>query len=389
MKRILLAGISVATLSAAAFALDGEKQETRVRVQSGHNVMIGGEGTVIELRGENGDRTLHMERDGEDTVITVNGQTIEIQDGEVRIDGQVVEADHGSVVIVDGDELRVIRGNFDAELDRGFELHMAERAEHMARMGEEIRARFESEDGTHAYAFAFDSEGLTEDIMESLERAMEGLDGRHIDSDDWDDMSEEERDEVREALREAREEMREAMREVRSEMAEMEGERRRVRVELRQAAREMERAERDMERAAREQRRVEVIRRRHDEAEANGEPIRWEWRSDHDAAIFREQQAHREQREVRVEQDEDGRRRVWVNGEEKTGDELTEWLNQIESDRLAGGSRPSEDGHHRMRRVERLEFRSDDGEEHRVIELDGGRHVVVQIHTSDDEETDE
>ena len=100
MKRILLAGISVATLSAAAFAFDGEKQETRVRVESGHNVMIGGDGPIIELRGENGDRTLHMERDGEDTVITVNGQTIEIEDGEVRIDGQVVEAGHGSVVIL-------------------------------------------------------------------------------------------------------------------------------------------------------------------------------------------------------------------------------------------------------------------------------------------------
>ena len=377
MKRILLAGISVATLSAAAFAFDGEKQETRVRVESGHNVMIGGDGPIIELRGENGDRTLHMERDGQDTVITVNGQTIEIEDGEVRIDGQVVEAGQGSVVIVDGDELRVVGGEFDMEFDREFEIHMAERAEHLARMGEEIRARFESEDGTHAYAFAFDTEGLTEDIMESLEHAMEGLDGHHIDDEDWDDMTAEEREEVREALREAREEMREAMRDVREDMRDMEGERRRVRVELREAARAMARAEREMARAERERHRIEVIRRRH--GDADGDET-WEWRSDDGGHAFHEQ------REIRVEEDEDGRRRVWVNGEEKTGDDLTEWLNQIESDRLAGGSERHGDGHP-MRRVERLEFQTEDGERW-IIELDGGRHVVVEIHTDDADRDD-
>ncbi|MAK65189.1 MAG: hypothetical protein CMF75_10705 [Maricaulis sp.] len=373
-------------MSAAAFALDGEKQETRVRVQADHNVMIGGDGPIIELRGANGERTLHMERDGEDTVITVNGQTIEIEDGEVRIDGQVVEASDHSVVIVDGDTVRVVGGDFDMELDQEFEIHMAERAEHLARMGEEIRARFESEDGVHAYAFAFDDEGgedLHETIMESLEAAMAGLENGRHHGDDWEDLSAEEREEVREALREAREEMREAMREVRAEMTEMEGERRRVRVELREAARDMARAEREMARAAREERRIEIIRRHGEAEDSEGVQHRWEWRSDHDAAIFREQQAQRESRNVRVEQDEDGRRRVWVNGEEQTGDDLTEWLNQLESDRLAGAAGRGDDGHH-MRRVERLEFRSGDGER-QVIELEGGQTVVVEIQTDDED----
>ncbi|WP_203295118.1 hypothetical protein [Maricaulis parjimensis] len=386
MKRFLLAGISVATLSAAAFAFDGEKQETRVRVEAGHNVMIGGDGPIIELRGENGERTLHIERDGEDSVITVNGQTIEIEDGEVRIDGQVVEARAHSVVVVEGDDIRVVDGDFEFEFDQEFAIHMAERAEHLARMGEEMRAQFHSEDG-NVYAFSFDTEGLTADVMATLEATLEGLemDGHHFNDSEWDDLTEEEREEVRQELREAREEIREAMREVRIEMAEMEsemeGERRQVRMEVRRAAREMAEAQRELARAEREHHRIEIMRRLQDGEAGDGAHYTYSWSSDDGDEMASQSQS------IRVEEDTEGRRRVWVDGEEQTGDDLIEWLNQLESDRLAGAADRERARHDRMRRVERLEFRGEAGER-RVIELDGGGQVVVEIHT-DDEDSDE
>ena len=105
MKRILLAGGAIATLSAAAWAMDDDKQHTmRVQVEDGHSIVVGGDGPVVELRGADGERTIHMERDGADTTITVNGQNVEIHNGEVIVDGQRVEAGPNSMIVVDGDE---------------------------------------------------------------------------------------------------------------------------------------------------------------------------------------------------------------------------------------------------------------------------------------------
>jgi hypothetical protein len=379
MKRILLAGAAIATLSAAAWAVDGGKQETRVRVNSDHHVVLGGDGPIVELRGANGERTLHMERDGSETVITVDGQTIEIRDGEVRVDGQVVEAGHGHVVIVDGDEVRVVGAGSEVEFDRAFALHMAERAEHMARLHEHLENGFAFGNGED-FVLEFDAEGLQADVLASLEETLSGLEGGDYRGRDWDELSDEEREEVRETLREAREEVREAMAEVREEMREMEremeGERRRIRVELRNAAREMERAEREVERAAREHRRVEIIRRLHgDEADGDRAMI-WHHRNDGEGIA--------ERRDVRIEEDDDGRRRVWIDGEEQTGDDLTRWLNRLETDRLAGAS--GDNGARRHRRVERLELDGDNG--HRVIELDGGRRVVILERGGDEDGED-
>ena len=367
MKRLLLAGGAIATLSAAAFAMDGDdKQHTRVRVNTDQpRLVVGGEGPIVELRGANGERTLHVERDGEDTVIRVNGQLVEIHDGTVTVDGQPVEAGRSSVVVIDGDDVRVIDGDYEMEFDREFTAHLAERAEHLARLHTEMAGDFDID---------IDVEGLRADVMTSLEATLADLEGSEFhDSDDWDELSPQEREEVREAMREAREEIREAMAEVRIEMREvereLEGERRRVRIEMRQverdrarAARDIARAERDVARAAREQRVVEMIRRGGDpdtrvefiERDPHAPPASW---SHH--------------REIRVEE-EDGRTRVWVDGTEQTGDDLTGWLNQLQSDRLAGG--PGDDRAHR--RVERLEWRSAD-DEHRIIELDGGTRVVI------------
>jgi len=369
MKRFLLAGAAIATLSAAAWAMDNDKQHTRIQVEDGHSVIMngGGQGPIVEVRGENGERTIHMERDGADTTIRIDGQTVEIAGGEVIVDGQRVEVGRDGMVIVDGSEIRIVENDFDIEFDAGFAAHMAERAEHLARMHEDFAENF---------VFEFDAEGLEADVMASLEETLadlENQDFRYSYSGDWEDLSPEEREDVREAMAEAREEVREAMQEVRREMAELErdmaGERRRVRVELRNAQREMARAEREVARAerevARERRHVE-IRRRDAEAEAADAELQHVW-------VHRERldaDAGGERRDVRIEEDDDGRRRVWIDGEEQTGDALVDWLNRLETDRLAGAS-----GDRARRHVERLHIEG--GHDRRVIESEDGSRVVI------------
>lgn len=369
MKRFLLAGVAIATLSAAAWAMDNDKQHTRIHVEDGHSVVMngGGGGPVVEVRGENGERTIHMERDGETTTLRINGQTVEIGDDVVTVDGQRVDIGPNGMVIVGDGDIRVVEDDFDIEFDTEFAAHMAERAEHLARMHEDFAENF---------VFEFDAEGLEADILSSLEDTLADLEDQDFHysySGDWEDLSPEEREEVREALAEAREDVREAMQDVRREMAELQrdmaGERRRVRVELRNAQREMARAEREMARAerevARERRHVE-IRRRDAEAEAADAERRH-------VRVRRERldaEADRERRDVRIEEDDDGRRRVWINGEEQTGDDLTRWLNRLETDRLAGAS-----GDRARRHVERL--RIEDGHDRRVVESEDGRRVVI------------
>lgn len=388
MKRILLAGGAIATLGAAAWAIDDDKQHTRILVSDGHQVIMNaeGRGPVVEIRGENGERTIHMERDGRDTTLRIDGQTVEIADGVVTVDGERIEAGADSVIIVGEGSIRVVERDFEMAFDTEFAAHMAERAEHLARMQTELAGNFDIE-------LDFDGEEVQAEVMRSLEEALSNLERSDFHHDgDWDDLSAEEQAEVREALREAREEIREAMAEVRIELAEvereMEGERRRVRIELReaerdmaQAQRDMVRAERDIARAARdaareERRRVEIHRRRDEEA-ARGEESR------HRALAWRERTERLdpdENRSVRIEQDNDGRRRVWVDGEEQTGDALIDWLNRLEADRLAGNS----EGDRVRRHVERLHLEGD--RERRVIESDDGERVVILEFQSRDDE---
>jgi hypothetical protein len=163
---------------------------------------------------------------------------------------------------------------------------------------------------------------------------------------------------------------------------------RRAAREMAEAEREMARAERDIARAHRdlarhENRRVEVIRRRHGD-DAEGHANVWiERDGDHEVQF--------EERDVRIEQDEDGRRRVWINGEEQTGNDLTNWLNQLESERLAGARADGE----RHRRVERVELAGREGDRrrielragHRVVELLGrdGERQVIELDGADGE----
>lgn len=364
MRKFLMAGIALAVTGATAYALDDDRdRHTRIHVASdSHATFIGDDGQIVEVRGAGGDRTIHIDRDGERSVINVDGQEIEIVDGEVRIDGQVVDVEHDGVVVIDGVNVRVIEGDH-ARMGRTFELHMAERVEHLAEM----------EDHIARMVIDMDVEGIEAGVMASLELALAGLDeGRIVHTDDWDDLTPEEREEVRAEIREAREEIREAMHETRREMreahAEMEGARRMARIEVRRAAREMARAEREIARAERDRARarVEVLRSDRQAGRANVERLQ---------DVLRNNDAD----DIRIE-DEDGRRRVWIDGEEQTGDDLVDWLNRLEIDRLEG----RHDGRRAERemRVERLRR----GEGRRVIELDGGeRVVIVEIDEDDDE----
>jgi hypothetical protein len=172
------------------------------------------------------------------------------------------------------------------------------------------------------------------EVMHALEEALEGLEDGHVmHSSDWDDLSEEEQAEVRAELREAREELREHMRELSVERGEhrtlvlemREGEREMAR-ELREMAREMRDVEREVRREARDAARDEARSERRERRHSSRRVIRNQHRD-----------AEGNASDIRVEEDTTGRRRVWVDGEEKTGDDLIDWLNRLESSRLAGG----------------------------------------------------
>lgn len=382
MKTILLATAAVTLAGTAAWALDDDNRHTRVRIAGDIITDTLHPGTVIEIRGEDGERTIHLQGDAPATRLTVNGQTVEIDGDSVMIDGQRVETDGAGVIIVEGDEIRVLGDGDFNRFDGRFARHMAERAEHAARMAE----------GMQDFSFEFDSEGLRAEVFDSLTAALAELDSetfRNGNSRDWDEMSAAEREEVRAALEDARAEIREAMREMEIEMREARDEGRRVRVEVMRdahrdaaraehdemrshrdharAARDAERAARDEVRAARDEAREAAREARTEARIARHNVMRWETTGDDDT--------HREQ-SIRIERDDDGRRRVWVNGEEQTGDNLIDWLNRIESQRLAGGP----DDSHRERRIVR--FLGEDGSSQEV-DLTGRQVIVLR---SDDED---
>jgi hypothetical protein len=88
---------------------------------------------------------------------------------------------------------------------------------------------------------------------------------------------------------------------------------------MRLAERELRRAERHSEREGRDSERHVFIERLH--ADEN-----------------RRARTAEEGRRIRIMEDAEGNRRVWVNGEEQTGDDLTNWLNRLEAERLDGGN---------------------------------------------------
>ena len=96
--------------------------------------------------------------------------------------------------------------------------------------------------------------------------------------------------------------------------------------ELREMAREIRDAEREVRREIRDVERDEARSERRVRRHSSRRVIRNQHRDDAG-----------NENDIRVEEDTTGRRRVWVDGEEKTGDDLIDWLNRLESSRLAGG----------------------------------------------------
>lgn len=384
MKTFLLATAAVALAGTAAWALDDDNRQTRVRIAGDPASAWTQSGTVIEIRGEDGTRTIHIQGDSPHSRLTVNGQTVDITDQGVMIDGQLVETDGAGMIIVDGDRIQVMNDGDFSRFDGQFERHMGERAEHRIHMAE----------GMHEFRFDFDSEGMRTEVMESLEAALAGLDSENFmagHSRDWDELSEEEREDVRASIEDARQEIREAMRDMRVEMREArelgEHETRRVRVELSHAARDAARADRDEAHA------------RRDEARAARDEALEEARTERHQMMMRRESVtdddHRVEGNIRVERSEDGRRQVWINGEEQTGDDLVSWLNQLEAERLAGALTDQPRRHER--RIVR--FDREDGSS-REVDLSGRRIIVLRGGDEDgaervfefdtrDEETDE
>lgn len=360
MKKYLLAGAALVLTGATAFALDDDRDmRTRVHVSSNATATLAGEqGVIVEVRGADGDRTIHIDGDGRNSVLEIDGQRVEIEGNTVRVDGETVDVAGDGIVVIDGTDIRVVTGQ-SGRHHREIELHMAEQAADLADMERHLSSM----------VIDLDVEGLQGTVQHSLELALAGLDeGRIESSDDWDELSEEEKAEVREEIRQARDELREAMREMRVEFraagADMAREQRVARVEIERAHREIARAERDLARANVELRRAEVIRHHVGVDRISGEVERVN-------RVLRETGAG----DVRIEET-DGRRRVWIDDEEQTGDDLVDWLNRLEIDRLSG--QPGETlGRHRVEHA--------DGSR-RIIELDGGGQVVIMEYRSSNED---
>tara|TARA_R110000868_G_scaffold331140_1_gene592113 strand:+ start:5658 stop:6836 length:1179 start_codon:yes stop_codon:yes gene_type:complete len=378
MKRFLLATAAITLVGAAAYAMDDdEDRETRVRVGHSRDVMALQDGTVIEIRGPGGERTIHMQSAGADGHLTINGQNVDIQDGQVTIDGQTIAGGDHAIIIIDGDEIRVVDNENMHRFDGQFEIRMAERAEDMARMASEMSQ----------FRFDFDSEGLEADVMSSLEAALAGLDDDVLyegNSRDWDDLSEEERANVRESLAQAREDVRHAMEDMRAEMADARhaaNDQRRVHVEISREARERAHAEREAAHMTREEARRmrDEARQMRDHARHEARVTRWTMERSDDAANDHEIAS----RNIRVERSDDGRQQVWVNGEEQTGNDLVTWLNQLEaerlSDRLAGG--PGDERHER--RI--IRYTDGDGNTQDLDVSDRNVIVMRDIDSFDDE----
>lgn len=345
MKKLLLASAAALLAGTSAIALDGVANP------------------VVEIRGDDGARTLHISDGATNTRINIGGQTVEIHDGTVIVDRERFELDGANYVVIDGDEVQLVEGrehgyrfefssdhhalvermtglaeNLNYTVVTDFDHDFEFDHEEMLELAEEL-----SNMETHFAAFEHvNFEEIHADAMRSMEEALANLDEGNVrvDGRDWDELSDEEKEEVREELREAREEMREEMREMRD--AERERER-----ALRMARREMERAHSRAERDAR--------RERHAERRAHAEEMREH--AEERRAHAEERRAHAERMRIEVErardvirqragdnasirviEDDDGNRRVWVNGEEQTGDDLTDWLNELEADRLEGGN---------------------------------------------------
>jgi hypothetical protein len=432
MKKFLLAA-SIAAISAvsahAALAGDGH---TRIRAEENTQIFLGDSGTRLEIRGDAAGQVIDVERDGDSRIVRANGAEIIIRGRRVFVNGEEIDSDGQNLIIVDGDDVTI---EYDEDAEHTIHRQVraerhARRAEHRAEMlaeraerrahrdhdnsdhaehrswsdlseqeqeqlREELanaredirravadlsRAALDSEraslDGDTTYRFEF--EELGNHLSETVVLALSGLEEHNFTvSDDWHDLSEDERAEIMAEIEGAHEEIRLAMSNVHIDMEiareAIDENRHHMRVEIRESARagrELARAERDLARAARdlargERQRVRRIHRddrtewREGESEHFAGNVRVERGDDGEVRLWINGEEHEasehiyvdgmrrverivdqvgdDEPGIRIEEQADGRRRIWVDGEEQTGDDLVRWLNQLENERLEGG----------------------------------------------------
>lgn len=244
--------------------------------------------------------------------VIIHGVNAEVLDSEVIITGDAVRTTADGRVIITGSQADILpSGAGHRTVFRVSEGHNAMRLAEAAAELERLEGLHIEIDDIHT--------GEMERAMALVEREMANLDERRIVifNNEERELSEEEREEVRRELAEAHAEIRTSMRDVEADMRAAEGERRQA---LRVMRIEMERAEQQLTDADNEVRRVHIIARRD---QARAEPLIRE---------LREGGARR----LRFIS-ENGEDRVWIDGEELEGDSRIEWLNRLETERLAGG----------------------------------------------------
>lgn len=352
----LLFSASILALSACAATSADEP-----RAHSAHEVHVlrtaamahDGDHRVVEIIGDEGERTVHVTSGGGTSVITVDDQRIEIIDGAVIVDGERHEFENGRIVIEAG-EVRISEG-FGPR--HAFAWHTGPDNEHvrieMARaMAEVERAMSEidsidwvAHEDALAAAFA-EIENMEIDIDDPDADTWITRDGERVR---FGDLPAEEQEEIREDITEARVSAREALAEAREELHEARAEGRHARIEARIARDEARRASREARHA-----------------------MRWQFRDMGDA------------QNIRVES-RDGTTRVWLDDRELEGAELDEFLAEME----ARNERFAE--LHFEGEPNVMVFRGEDGETdvirrgRIVIERDGDRRRVIEIERDDSE----
>lgn len=251
--------------------------------------------------------------------VIIHGVTAEAGDGVVIITGDAVRTTADGRVIISGGQADIL----PARNGRRTIFRFSD-GEHDMRLAE-AAATIERLEGLHFEIDDIHTEEM-ERAMARVERELANLDERRIIivNGEERELSEAEHEEVRREMEHARAELAESMSDIRIEMQASEGERHNA---LRVIRIELEQAERELAEAGRDARRVHVIARRDRDM---ADPLMRELREG----------GTRQLRFV----SEDGEERVWIDGEELEGEARTEWLNRLETERLAG-ARDSEPRH--------------------------------------------
>jgi len=253
------------------------------------------------------------QHDGEQSVI-VTGVDVEVVNGDVIISGDVIQTTADGRIIISADHANIIQsgryaGNYSFVFsDGGHDMHLTE-----------LRSELEAMENVH-----IEIEGLRSEEMEHalvlVEERLAGVEAQRIVliNGEERELTDEEREGIRTELANARSEIRMSLREVGREVRESHGERqealRAIRIELEDAESELNTT------------RIEIIRA-HEELRDNQEV------TENMTHVLRASGGH----VLRIVS-ENGEHGIWVDGEELDDDARVIMLEQLEIDRLEGGS---------------------------------------------------